>query len=190
MDLDMKNYDFESLPKIQLTPVGIVVSEINEVSLKADKNGLKRGTSNDSDDSNQARRPEDLECELHIAPKYSSLLDGIEDFSHLLVLYWPHLIAPERRTLQKVHPMGRSEIPKQGIFATCSPARPNPVLVTACKLIKRKNTILVVRGLEAVNGSPIVDIKVYNPRYYRPDNVHVAAWMGKIFAENTAPHQN
>lgn len=184
MDNDVNTYDFESLPEVTLTPVGIVVSEIKDVSLKAEKSGLKAGSGNGKERSEKNKRPEDLECELHIAPRYSALLDGVEDFSHLLVLYWPHLIAPERRALQKVHPMGRSEIPKQGIFATCSPARPNPVLVTACKLIKRKENILIVQGLEAVDGSPILDIKIYNPRYYRPDNVHVAGWMREIFAEN------
>lgn len=187
MDNIKKNYDFGSSQKITLTPVGVVVSKIKNPSLKTNKNGLQAESSNGKEHSEKRKRPKDLESELHIAPQYSPLLDGVEDFSHLLVLYWPHLIDLERRTLQKVHPMGRSKIPKQGIFATCSPARPNPVLVTACKLIKRQNNILVVQGLEAVNGSPIIDIKIYNPQYYRPDNVHVASWMKEIFAENDNP---
>ena len=178
-----EKYDFGGLEEITLTPIGTVISTIKNVSLKADKNGLQAESGSNREHCEDEKHPEDLECELHIAPQYSALLDGVEEFSHLLVLYWPHLIDSERRTLQKVHPMGRKDIPKQGIFATCSPARPNPILVTACKLIKREGNILIVKGLEAVNGSPIIDIKVYNPRYYRPEDVHVAPWMKKAFAE-------
>ncbi|MGB5986962.1 MAG: tRNA (N6-threonylcarbamoyladenosine(37)-N6)-methyltransferase TrmO, partial [Desulfobacterales bacterium] len=45
----------------------------------------------------------------------------MEGFSHIVVLYWPHLIDPKRRTLRKVHPMGRKDLPRQGIFAIRSP---------------------------------------------------------------------
>jgi tRNA-Thr(GGU) m(6)t(6)A37 methyltransferase TsaA len=115
-----------------------------------------------------------------INPKLSEILDGIEGFSHILVLYWPHLVPEKRRKLQKVHPMGRKDIPRQGIFATCSPARPNPVLVTAVRLLERNGNVLRVQGLEAVDGSPVVDIKPYNPRYYRVENPIVPEWMKKL----------
>ena len=176
----------DSMQEITLKPIGVVISQIKTPTLKTDKQGLKveAGKDNEGD-----KRPENLQCELHISEKYSALLDGVENFSHLLVLYWPHLIDQKRRqTLQKVHPMGRQEIPEQGIFATCSPTRPNPILVTACTLLKRKNHVLWVKDLEAVDGSPIIDIKVYNPRYYRPDNVHVADWMQRIFEESDYNH--
>ena len=181
MDNDNTDKHFDFMQEITLKPIGVVVSQIKTPSLKTDKQGLKA----ESEKDKEHKRPEDLECELHILEKYSSLLDGVEDFSHLLVLYWPHLIdQKKRKTLQKVHPMGRQDIPEQGIFATCSPTRPNPVLVTACTLLKRNDNVLLVKDFEAVDGSPIIDIKVYNPRYYRPENVHVADWMQKIFEES------
>ena len=121
--------------------------------------------------------------ELVVDEALSGILDGIEGFSHILVLYWPHLVPPSRRNLLKVHPRGRKDIPRQGVFATCSPARPNPVLVTAVRLLERKENVLHVEGLEAVNGSPIIDIKPYNPRYFRVESPVVPAWMRKLQSE-------
>ncbi|MFC1642175.1 tRNA (N6-threonylcarbamoyladenosine(37)-N6)-methyltransferase TrmO [Myxococcota bacterium] len=118
--------------------------------------------------------------ELVISPDLNGILDGIEGFSHILVLYWPHLLDPKRRSLLKVNPMGRKDLPKQGIFATCSPARPNPVLVSAVRLLEREGNILRVRGLEAVDGSPIIDIKPYSRHYCRIANPGVPEWMAKI----------
>ncbi len=76
--------------------------------------------------------------------------------------------------------MGRKDLPRQGIFATCSPARPNPVLVSAVPLIKRSGNILLVKGLEAVDGSPIIDIKPYVHSYYGADSSTVPGWMKTI----------
>jgi len=83
--------------------------------------------------------------------------------------------------------MGRKDIPRQGVFATCSPARPNPVLVTAVRLLERRGNILRVQGLEAVDGSPIVDIKPYNPRYYRVESPAVPEWMSNLQGEFFEP---
>ena len=122
-------------------------------------------------------------CELVIFPRWSELLEGIDAFSHLLVLYWPHLIDPERRKLRKLHPMGRKDLPAQGIFATCSPARPNPVLVSAVRLNERHHNVLRVRGLEAVDGSPIIDVKPYVQPYYGAENPRIPEWMAQIHRE-------
>ena len=164
---------------VTLTPVGIVRSEIKTPGLKAGQDGLSReGTDENTGDS----RPEvrEMVSELLINPELEGILDGIEEFSHILVLYWPHLVPGERRSLRKVHPMGRKDIPKQGIFATCSPARPNPILVTAVRLLERQGHTLRVEGFEAVDGSPILDIKPYNPGYYRIDQPKTPEWMDRI----------
>ncbi|MFO7964126.1 MAG: tRNA (N6-threonylcarbamoyladenosine(37)-N6)-methyltransferase TrmO [Desulfobacterales bacterium] len=126
------------------------------------------------------KRIENTICELLIYTRFEELLDGIEGFSHILVLYWPHLIAPERRSLKKVHPMGRKDLPLQGIFATCSPARPNPVLVSAVPLLERHRNVLKVKGFEAVDKSPIIDIKPYVKPYYGADNPKIPEWMEKL----------
>ena len=113
----------------------------------------------------------------------AGIIDGIEDFSHLLVLYWAHHVLPEGRSITKAHPMGRKDLPLVGVFATCSPARPNPVCATVVRLLERKGNVLKVQGLDAVDGSPIVDIKPYNPSYYVPEDVKVADWMERIHRE-------
>ncbi len=110
-------------------------------------------------------------------------MDGIEDFSHVLVLYWAHKTKEEARNLIKVHPMGRKDFPLVGIFATCSPARPNPILVTAVRLMERNGNTLRVQGFEAIDGSPVIDIKPYNPHYYLVKDINLPHWMKEIQKE-------
>jgi tRNA (adenine37-N6)-methyltransferase len=121
--------------------------------------------------------------ELVVFDQWAELLDGIEGFSHILILYWPHLLDPEKRKLRKVHPMGRKDLPEQGIFATCSPGRPNPVLVTTAPLLERNGNILKVRALEALNGSPIIDIKPYVAPYVGAAEPKAPDWMRQLHAE-------
>jgi tRNA-Thr(GGU) m(6)t(6)A37 methyltransferase TsaA len=167
---------------ITLRPVGIVHSEIKEPMLRAGDDGLTRQVRMQQENEYHEKL-KTLVSELVVDEWFSGILDGIDGFSHILVLYWPHLVASTRRNLLKVHPMGRKDIPRQGIFATCSPARPNPVLVTAVRLLERIGNVLRVQGLEAVDGSPIVDIKPYNPRYYHVENAVVPEWMTKLQRE-------
>ncbi|AQU99637.1 MULTISPECIES: tRNA (N6-threonylcarbamoyladenosine(37)-N6)-methyltransferase TrmO [Desulfococcus] len=167
---------------LQLTPVGVVRSPITTPMLTAGESDL---TLNERMDRIREyhRRVKETVSRLEIFPQWIELLDGIEGFSHILVLYWPHLIDPARRNLKTVHPMGRKDLPRQGIFATCSPARPNPVLVSAVPLAGRKDNTLEVKGLEAVDGSPIIDIKPYSKSYLRAENLRVPAWMDRIHRE-------
>lgn len=165
---------------IEMRPVGVVRCELKNPSLKATEDGLA------GEERMQLARERhemitSMVSELVLDEEYESLLDGIEGYSHVLVLYWPHLVDQERRrTLRKVRPMGRKEIPEQGIYATCSPVRPNPILVTAVRLLERDGARLRVRGLEAVDGSPILDIKPYNPHYYKVADAVVPEWMERL----------
>jgi tRNA-Thr(GGU) m(6)t(6)A37 methyltransferase TsaA len=167
---------------IELHPIGTVRSGIKTPSLTANKDGLTRDQRLQVA-REEHRRTRELVSEIAINEEYGDLLDGLEGFSHILVLYWPHLLPPERRSLKKVHPMGLQEFPEQGVFATCSPARPNPVLVSAVKLVAREGLILRVQGFEAVDGSPVVDIKPYNPGYFRIESPIIPEWMRRIRAE-------
>jgi tRNA-Thr(GGU) m(6)t(6)A37 methyltransferase TsaA len=169
-------------PRMELRPVGLVRSEIKSPMLHAGEAGIELKERLEKARENH-QKVMNAVCELIIFPQWEELLEGIEGFSHLLVLYWPHLIEPERRNLKKVHPMGRKDLPIQGIFATCSPARPNPVLVSAVPLIERIGNILKVRGLEAVDGSPILDIKPYVQHYYGVNQPTVPEWMEQIHKE-------
>lgn len=167
---------------IEILPVGRVSSPIDTVNLKADSSGLKQDELNQITRKHRKQIRETI-SQLVINEEYQELLDGIEAFSHVLVLYWPHLLDPERRKLKKVHPMGRKEFPLTGIFATRSPARPNPVLVSVVQVIERKENVLVVKGLEAVDGSPVIDIKPHTSSYDTLDKPKVPAWMEQIQRE-------
>ena len=112
-------------PEMHLEPIGRVSSNIKEPILLAGKSGLSLQQRMDKVREHH-REIRDADSDLLVFDRWAPLLEGIEAFSHILVLYWPHLIDPQRRqTLEKVHPMGRQDLPEQGIFATCS--RPGPI---------------------------------------------------------------
>ncbi|MBN1382340.1 MAG: tRNA (N6-threonylcarbamoyladenosine(37)-N6)-methyltransferase TrmO [Deltaproteobacteria bacterium] len=167
---------------MELTPVGQVRSEIKTAVLQTKNSDLELQEKMETLRENQQKKRQ-LVSELVIFRQWEELLDGIEGFSHVLVLYWPHLIDPQMRHLKKVHPMGRKDLPIQGIFATCSPVRPNPILVSAVRLLERQGNILKVEGLEALDGSLIIDLKPYSTNYYGAENPTVPDWMAQIQRE-------
>lgn len=182
------NENQHDLSEMHLTPVGEVHSEIKTPTLLAGESGIELQERSEKMREHHEKLKH-IVCEIVIYPQWVELLDGIEGFSHVLVLYWPHLIEPARRNLRKVHPMGRKDLPRQGIFATCSPARPNPVLVSAVPLLERAGNILKVKGLEAVDGSPIIDIKPYVPTYYGVKDPMVSDWMYRIYRDMGIEYQ-
>jgi tRNA (adenine37-N6)-methyltransferase len=165
-----------------LKPVGYVQSELKEPSLKASREGLSCGEAC-RDRRRRAREIREVVAQIVVNPSLAGILDGLEDFSHALVLYWPHLADPASRELTRVHPMGRRDLAKVGVFASCSPGRPNPILVTAVKLVKVEKNMLTVKGLEAIDQSPVLDIKPYNRHYLAMDKVTLAPWMERIERE-------
>lgn len=165
--------------EMTLRPVGLVQSKIKTPMLQAGEGGIELKERIERIREYHEKVTNTL-SEVVIYPEWEELLQGIEGFSHVLVLYWPHLIEPERRKLKKVHPMGRKDLPQQGIFATCSPARPNPILVSAVPLVERIGNVLKVKGLDAVDGSPVLDIKPYVQSYWGAERTTVPAWMKQI----------
>ena len=176
------NNEMMPMPAVKLNPVGVVRSPIKRPMLAADEDGLSL-QERMVDIKAYHRQVKETVCELVIDPQWAELLYGIEGFSHILVLYWPHLIDPARRQLRKVHPMGRKDLPLQGIFATCSPVRPNPVLLSAVVLLQRDDNVLKVKGFEAVDGSPVIDLKPYSKSYLQVENLRFPAWMERIHRE-------
>ncbi len=115
-------------------------------------------------------------AKIEIDPVLTEALDGLEGFSHIIVLYWMHHAASGKLPL-KVHPMGRQDVPVQGIFAVRTPNRPNRIGKTTVRLIERQGNILRVQGLDALDGSPVLDIKPYLPGYDSADNARVPTWI-------------
>ena len=165
-------------PEMRLRAVGIVRSPLKEPSLVAGSGDLEWRPR-----MSGARERREIISELVIDDDLVGIMDGVEDFSHLLVLYWAHHVDKGGRSIAKAHPMGRKDLPLVGIFATCSPARPNPVCAMVVRLLERKGNVLKVQGLDAIDGSPLIDIKPYNPGYYAAEDVKVADWMAQIYRE-------
>ncbi|MGB9854760.1 MAG: tRNA (N6-threonylcarbamoyladenosine(37)-N6)-methyltransferase TrmO [Candidatus Bathyarchaeales archaeon] len=127
-------------------------------------------------------------AKIRVFPEFCSGLKGIEGFSHLIILYWIHLrdSEAERRTLL-VFPRRHKVNVKTGVFACRSPSRPNPIGLCVVELVEVKNCVLTVRGLDAFEGSPIVDIKPYIPRIDSFPEARVPDWM---LHEDTAQGEN
>jgi tRNA-Thr(GGU) m(6)t(6)A37 methyltransferase TsaA len=104
-------------------------------------------------------------------------LDGIEAYSHVIVVFHCHLVPEEARTTGRIRPRDNPELPEQGVLATRSQRRPNPVGVAVVPLLRRRRNILRVRGLDAVDGTPVLDIKPYLPQYDSAPDARVPDWM-------------
>jgi len=108
----------------------------------------------------------------------STALDDIEDYSHIYVIFWMHKISNSEIVL-KVHPRGKTELPRIGVFATRAPIRPNSIGLTLTELIKRERNVLWVKGLDALDGTPVLDIKPYNS-WDVVTNPKIPKWLMKI----------
>lgn len=100
-----------------------------------------------------------------IEPQYIAALKGLEGFSHLWVVYWFHENdTPERRATLQVHPRRDPANPLTGVFACRAPERPNLIGLTACRILKISGNTIEVAGLDARDGTPILDLKPYIPK--------------------------
>lgn len=109
-------------------------------------------------DAPRQGRLADTRSEIEIFPAYERGLECIERYSHLFVLYW--MDRADRSALSATPPGTRDE---RGVFATRSPHRPNPIGIGVVDLLQITGRILSVRGLDALDGSPVLDIKPYVP---------------------------
>ena len=101
---------------------------------------------------------------LEILPEFREALEGIEPGAKILVLFWMHRVRAEGRFILRVHPGGDTDHPIRGVFATRSPLRPNPIGATAVTVVSRRGNDLWVEGLDALDESPILDLKLETGR--------------------------
>ena len=114
--------------------------------------------------------------QISIDSHLAEALDGLDDFSHIIVLYWMHQATDSQKMAIKVHPRGRQDISSVGLFASRSPYRPNPLGKTTVRLLERRGNILRVAGLDAIDGTPVVDIKPYIPDYDSASDATAPEW--------------
>jgi len=109
----------------------------------------------------QRRDVSETVAEIIIEPEYSKGLDNLDEFSHIIVIFYFH--QSHKPAPLKVHPKYRQDTAPVGVFASRSPDRPNALGKTTVKLIECRNNILKVQGLDAIDGTPVLDIKPYIP---------------------------
>jgi tRNA-Thr(GGU) m(6)t(6)A37 methyltransferase TsaA len=116
---------------------------------------------------------------LHIFKKYTDALKGLDSFSHVFVLYWfDRNDTPEKRSILQVHPRGNKKNPLTGVFACRAPVRPNLIALSLCKIISVKNNIVYIKNIDALNNSPILDLKPYIPHIdHIIKDVRVPDWL-------------
>lgn len=155
-----------------LTPVGYVRTEAADEEVK--------------------ERWEELVSEIEVLPEYEPGLTGIDGFSHIIVLFFMHKLPPRGRSTLLVKPRGLlrygltlDELPTIGVFACDSPARPNPIGVSVVELLGRRGRFLRVKGLDAFDGTPVLDVKPYTPDRAVP-NVKVPRWHEELLKRTGA----
>ena len=99
------------------------------------------------------------ESTIEVFPEYIKALDGLGKLSHIIVLYWGDMA--DRSVLESIPPWGTESY---GVFSIRSPHRPNPIAFCVCKIIRVEKNLIKVTGLDALNGSPLLDIKAYSAK--------------------------
>ena len=118
---------------------------------------------------------------ITLSPQWIEGLDGIEEFSHIMVIFYLDRATTDQPLRLKTHPLGRPELPEVGILATRSPIRPNSIGVTTVKLLHRSGNTLTVEGLDAYDNTPVLDIKPYLTRGDLVPEATVADWTQQLW---------
>lgn len=142
--------------RIQLVPVGKAKNAVKKPTLTGWK---------------------DLVTEIVLEKRYAKGLDGIEEYSHVIIVYW---MGQEKECHLKHHPQGRMDVPYGGIFACRCPQRPNRIAISTVKLLSRKKNSIVVKGLDILADTPILDIKPYTPAYDLVKKARVPLWVNRL----------
>lgn len=115
--------------------------------------------------------------EIILDEKFTEALNGIDDYSHVIIVYWMDKVKDRVITHR---PQGNPNVPVVGIFSCRCPQRPNPIGITTVKLIERKENRIKVKGLDILDGTPIIDIKPYWPKYDKVEDGKIPDWVNRL----------
>ena len=101
-----------------------------------------------------------IDATVELFPEYVEGLKDLEGFSHIILIYHFHL---SKHTSLRVKPYMDDEL--RGVFATRAPSRPNPIGISVVRLVKVEGNILHIQDVDAVDGTPLLDIKPYVPEF-------------------------
>lgn len=99
-------------------------------------------------------------CVIEVRPEFELALLGLEAGDRIQVIFWMHKLDEGRRQVLQGHPRGDRSRPLRGVFALRSPMRPNPMGSTEVTIRQVDGNVLTVEGLDALDGSPVIDIKM------------------------------
>ena len=115
---------------------------------------------------------------IEIDEKYTDALLGLGGFSHINVFYWFHQNDnPENRKMLQVHPRRDRKNPLTGVFATHSPRRPNLIACSLCKILSIQENTIFIDDIDALAGSPVIDIKCYIPSARSFSDLRLPDWV-------------
>lgn len=107
-------------------------------------------------------------------------LQGLEDFSHAEVIFYFDQVDESRIVTGARHPRNNTEWPKVGILAQRGKNRPNRIGLTTVSILRREKNVLFVKGLDAVDGTPILDIKPVMCEFQPREKIRQPAWAGEL----------
>jgi tRNA-Thr(GGU) m(6)t(6)A37 methyltransferase TsaA len=143
------------MSKIEYTPIGIVHSPFKKPH----------------DTPIQPSAARDIEGTIELFPEYAKGIKDLDGFSHIVVVCHFHL---SKKYSLEVVPFMDTQL--RGVFATRAPSRPNPIGISVVRLDKIQNTILYIRDVDIVDGTPVLDIKPYVQEFDRPDKIKTG-WL-------------
>jgi tRNA-Thr(GGU) m(6)t(6)A37 methyltransferase TsaA len=124
-----------------------------------------------------------VESEIHVNAELADGLKGIESFSHVVVVFEMHRSSWEPANDLVRRPQGRPDMPLTGIFAQRAKHRPNPVGITSVRLLGVAGNVLKVQGLDAIDGTPVLDIKPYFPQYDNIPDSSTPEWVNRLMED-------
>ena len=113
-------------------------------------------------------------------PEFAGGLLGLESFSHAIVVTYLHQARYESEKHLRRRPRNLESMPLVGILAQRAKNRPNPIGVTAVEVFVVSHDYLEVRGLDAIDGTPVLDIKPYYPHFDRIGAPRVPEWVDRL----------
>jgi tRNA-Thr(GGU) m(6)t(6)A37 methyltransferase TsaA len=118
----------------------------------------------------------DTESDVVVCEEYQEALLGLDEYSHIEVLFYLHKM--DKPFNARIHPTGNPVYPLVGVFATRTPNRPSRLALTTCRLLSINGNVVRVRGLDAYDGSPVLDIK---PHFgLKSNEVKVPNWVKEL----------
>jgi len=115
-----------------------------------------------------------------LLPEYADALTGLDGFSHAIIVTFLHQASYKKEKHLKRRPRGLENMPEVGIFSQRAKDRPNPLGITAVEIIKVEDDCLEVKGLDAIDKTPVLDIKPYYPQYDRIDSPKIPEWVNRL----------